>query len=262
MATLLVLTLRMRPPAQPQRPVEFKTIRRSGLIIFPALFGWCLFALFPVLILGRSVDFIPKVTSPLALVPWREVWNAVIISGTATWLAWLLAGWIERQRGWRWTIALPGLFGPLLCGLLLLTVIQMPPLHLLRDTIFPAVLGLALVLLPYALLLRFGIETTRDRMALHLARESGGKRAPWQLNGWPRLCAVLLLFCFGYGDFTINTLLAPPQFTSVSARLLNLLHYGRSDTLMVIFILAFAVPLAAALLTSLAAQLYPRRRAS
>ena len=123
-------------------------------------------------------------------------------------------------------------------------------------------LGLALVLLPFALLLRFGIETTRDRAALHTARTSGGRRAMWQLDGWPRLCAVLMLFCFGYGDFTINSLLAPPQFTSASVRLLNLLHYGRSDALMVMFILAFAVPLAAALLTALIARLYPRRRAS
>ena len=65
-----------------------------------------------------------------------------------------------------------------------------------------------------------------------------------------------------YPDFTINSLLAPPQFASVGARLLNLLHYGRSDALMVMFTLAFAVPLAVALLTALTAQLYPRRRAS
>ena len=197
-----------------------------------------------------------------ALAPWRQILNGLALAASATLSVWLLAGWIERRRGWRWMLALPGLLGPLLCGLMLLAVLQVPPLHLLRDTVFPPVLGLALVLLPFALLLRFGIETTRDRAALHTARTSGGRRAVWQLDGWPRLCAVLMLFCFGYGDFTINSLLAPPQFTSASVRLLNLLHYGRSDALMVMFILAFAVPLAAALLTALIARLYPRRRAS
>ena len=197
-----------------------------------------------------------------ALAPWHEIGNGLELAIAATALAWLAAGWAENRGGWRWLLALPGLLGPLLCGLLLLAVLQVPPLHLLRDTVFPAVLGLALVLLPFALLLRFGIETTRDSAALHTARASGGRHAAWQLDGWPRLCAVLMLFCFGYGDFTINSLLAPPQFTSVSTRLLNLLHYGRSEALMVMFILSFSVPLSAALLTALIARLYPRRRAS
>ncbi len=196
------------------------------------------------------------------IAPWREISNSLILSAAATLCAWLIAGWIACRRGWRLVLMLPGLLGPLLSGLLLLALVQASPLHLLRDTAFPAVLGLALILLPYALLLRFGIEATCDRGALHIARSSDARRAVWHLDGWPRLCAVLMLFCFGYGDFTINTLLAPPQFTSVSARLLNLLHYGRSDALMMMFILAFAVPLSVALLTALAARFYPHRRAS
>jgi ABC-type spermidine/putrescine transport system permease subunit II len=196
------------------------------------------------------------------LAPWREIWNGIGIAAAATMLAWLFAGWIRNRRRTRWLFALPGLLGPMLCGLVLLALLQVPPLHLLRDTIFPAVLGVALVLLPFALLLRFGIETTRDDTALHVARASGARRAAWQLDGWPRLCAVLMLFCFGYGDFTINSLLAPPQFTSASVRLLNLLHYGRSDMLIGMFVLSFAVPFIAALLTVFAARFHPRRRAS
>ncbi len=226
-----------------------------GLV--PVCFTPCL-----VMFGGLATLAVAAPSEIFALAPWREICNGLGLSISATLFAWLLAGWIELRRGWRWLLALPGLLGPLLCGLMLLTVLQVPPLHLLRDTVFPPVLGLALVLLPFALLLRFGIETTRDRAALHTARASGGRRAVWQLGGWPRLCAVLLLFCFGYGDFTINSMLAPPQFTSASARLLNLLHYGRSDALKAMFILAFAVPLAAALLTALIARLYPRHRAS
>ena len=207
-------------------------------------------------------QFAVKGTALLALAPLREIANAILLGAAATTAAWVLAGWIERRRGWRWLCALPGLLGPMLCALILLTLLQTPPLHLLRDTAFPAVLGLALVLLPYALLLRFGIDATRDRTALHTARASGGRRAIWDLDRRPRLCALLTLFCFAYGDFTINSLLAPPQFTSVSTRLLNLLHYGRSESLMAMFALAFAVPAGLALLTVLAARFYPRRRAS
>ena len=225
----------------------------------------CLMAcMFPVLLVCMGTWFVMKAApaKALALAPWREILNALILTTAATFAAWSLAGWIERRRGWRWLCVLPGLLGSLLCGLMLLALLQVPPLHLLRDTVFPPVLGLALVLLPFALLLRFGIETTSDRLALHIAQDNGARQPCWQLDGWPRLCAVLLLFCFGYGDFTINSLLAPPQFTSISVRLLNLLHYGRSSALLTMFALAFAMPLAATLLTALIARLYPRRRAS
>ncbi len=246
-------------PAEPRGKLSERESVTVASAMLPLIL--CSAPMFLALFLTGSL-IIDHGVGTLAVAPWREICNGLVLAASATLSAWLLAGWIERRRGWRWALALPGLLGPLLSGLLLLTVLQVPPLHLLRDTIFPAVLGLALVLLPFALLLRFGIETTRDRAALHTARTSGGRRAVWQLDGWPRLCAVLMLFCFGYGDFTINSLLAPPQFTSASARLLNLLHYGRSSALMTMFILAFAVPLAAALLTALVARLYPRRRAS
>ena len=259
---LLAILFFARHPETAVSPQEFKLISRSALIFFPAICGWCVFAFFPLTLIVKGTPFLLNAQTPLALAPWREISNTLVLTSAATLTAWLLAGWIERRRSWCWLLALPGLLGPLLTGLVLLTALQVPPLHLLRDTIFPAVFGLALVLVPFALLLRFGIETTHDRAALHTARASGGRRAAWQLDGWPRLCAVLMLFCFGYGDFTINSLLAPPQFTSVSVRLLNLLHYGRSSALMTMFILAFAVPLAAALLTALIARLYPRRRAS
>jgi ABC-type Fe3+ transport system permease subunit len=79
------------------------------------------------------------------------------------------------------------------------------------------------------------------------------------MERWPQCIALLLLFGFAYGDFTVNSLLAPPQFTSASVRLLNLLHYGRNSALNVMFAFAFAVPLGAALLTALAARIYARR---
>ena len=248
-----------------ETPAEFRGpfTRRASAALAPAMLSvvFCCAPMFFALVLTTQWAWRHGFKA-FDIAPWREISNSLILSAAATLCAWLIAGWIACRRGWRLVLMLPGLLGPLLSGLLLLALVQASPLHLLRDTAFPAVLGLALILLPYALLLRFGIEATCDRGALHIARSSDARRAVWHLDGWPRLCAVLMLFCFGYGDFTINTLLAPPQFTSVSARLLNLLHYGRSDALMMMFILAFAVPLSVALLTALAARFYPHRRAS
>lgn len=248
-----------------ETPAEFRGpfTRRASAALAPAMLSvvFCCAPMFFALVITTQWAWRHGFKA-FDIAPWREISNSLILSAAATLCAWLIAGWIACRRGWRLVLILPGLLGPLLSGLLLLALVQASPLHLLRDTAFPAVLGLALILLPYALLLRFGIEATCDRGALHIARSSDARRAVWHLDGWPRLCAVLMLFCFGYGDFTINTLLAPPQFTSVSARLLNLLHYGRSDALMMMFILAFAVPLSVALLTALTARFYPHRRAS
>ena len=248
-----------------ETPAEFRGpfTRRASAALAPAMLSvvFCCAPMFFALVLTTQWAWHHGFKA-FDIAPWREISNSLILSAAATLCAWLIAGWIACRRGWRLVLMLPGLLGPLLSGLLLLALVQASPLHLLRDTAFPAVLGLALILLPYALLLRIGIKATCDRGALHIARSSDARRAVWHLDGWPRLCAVLMLFCFGYGDFTINTLLAPPQFTSVSARLLNLLHYGRSDALMMMFILAFAVPLSVALLTALTARFYPHRRAS
>lgn len=241
-----------------------KETERSTFAIIAVAMGFMYLWMFSAMAAVTGTSILTYLTrmDAFAVLRWREIGNGLGLSAAATALAWLLAGWLENRRSWQWLLALPGLFGPMLCGLLLLTLLQVPPFHFVRDTVFPPVIGLALVLLPLALLLRFGIGTTRDKAALAIARASGARLAAWQLDGWPRLCAMLMLFCFGYGDFTINALLAPPQFTSPGARLLNLLHYGRSDALMTMFLLAFAPPLTAALLTALIARFYPLRRAS
>lgn len=262
---MLIATLAIS--IQPRAHHSMQRRPESGRTAIPlciAAFGFIRLCLQPALCIvgGTATMFYVASSQGSSLAPWREIWNGVGIAAAATMLAWLSAAWIERRCRTRWPLALPGLLGPMLCGLLLLALLQVPPLHLLRNSIFPVVLGLALVLLPLALLLRFGIGRTRDEGALHIARESGARRPRWQLDGWPRLCAMLMLFCYGYGDFTINSLLAPPQFTSASVRLLNLLHYGRSDMLQMMFVLAFTVPLTVAMLTALVARFYPHRRAS
>ena len=237
---------------------------RSAILWIIAPTGFMLLVIFPFVAIacGSSTLFYSGGIKAFELVPWRETWNAIGVAAAATTLAWLFSGWIENGRRSRWLFALPGLLGPMLCGLVLLAMLQVSPFHRLRDTVFPVVCGLALVLLPLALLLRFGIGSTRDSAALHIARTSGARCARWQIEGRPAVYAMLMLFCCGCGDFTINSLLAPPQFTNASVRLLNLLHYGRSDMLLIMFTMAFAVPFAVALFTAFIARFHPLRRAS
>ncbi len=234
---------------------------RSTLVVLTVVIGAWL-QCFPVasLFMGVPLAFVSRGAEAMGLAPWREIANGAGLAAASAAFAWMLAGWVESRGGWRRLLALPGLFGPMLCGLLLLALMRVPGLESMRDTVFAPVLGLVLLLLPFALLLRFGIDATRDHAAIHAARLAGARRAAWSMDGWPRLIAILLLFGFAYGDFTINSLLAPPQFTSASVRLLNLLHYGRNSSLNVMFSFAFAVPLLAALLTALAARFYARRR--
>ena len=262
---LLVCSLR---PASHGNDRGGMNTQRSWLAPLVLLISFFVHSIFPCVAIGgggfSAGMFSLLLTWPglAALAQWREIGNSLGIAIAATLIAWPLSGWIERRISRRWPLVLPGLLGSLLCSLLLVSLLQMPPLRLLRETIFPTVLALALVQLPFAILLRYGIEVTGNHAALHMAHISNGRRALWQLDGWPRLCSLLLLFCFAYGDFTANSLLAPPQFTSVSVRLLNLLHYGRSDTLVVMFTLAYTVPLVIVLLTMHLARFYPRRRAS
>jgi ABC-type spermidine/putrescine transport system permease subunit II len=68
------------------------------------------------------------------------------------------------------------------------------------------------------------------------------------------------LFCVGHGDFTISTLLAPPQFPTIFARIFNLMHYGQSAVLSFAVFLAVFAPLATAALTLLLLRRYARRR--
>lgn len=234
--------------------------RRSWIGMLPLLAALLLGALLPLAMFAAGARAMLSVDAPGSLVPLREIGSGVLLSACATTGAWWLAGWAAHRGGARLLLAVPGLFGALPCGLLVLTLLQIAPLRILRDSALPAIAALVLVLLPFALLLRTGIGLARDAAALHVARESGARQALWLEEGWPRLCALLLLFCLGYGDFTINALLAPPAFTSAGGRILNLLHYGRSDALATIFTLAFALPLGAAVLTALAARFYPRRR--
>jgi ABC-type Fe3+ transport system permease subunit len=80
----------------------------------------------------------------------------------------------------------------------------------------------------------------------------------WSLSHAPACGAWALLFGVAYGDFTAGTLLAPPQFTPVFARILNLMHYGQSAVLSASVFVAVMVPLAGLWLTRFLLRAYLR----
>ncbi|MHC4200263.1 MAG: hypothetical protein ACYSU0_09750, partial [Planctomycetota bacterium] len=123
-----------------------------------------------------------------------------------------------------------------------------------RETIVPVILALALLQLPFALLLRALLRRTRPGEAVHAAtllgscggraRRERGRSLIWQLSGRRRSWVLFLLFFWAYFDVTASWLLAPAGATAVVARLYNLMHYGQSHVLSAMVCLSVIVPLA------------------
>lgn len=157
------------------------------------------------------------------------------------------------------TLAAPGLLGALLLSLALLAAFQLPLLHPAYDTPLPLLVALTLLLLPFAIPLRWLLDATRRDPALHLAKQAGSAALIWQLDTRRRWLAAFLLFCWAYFDFTAGSILAPVGLTPVFVRLHNLAHYGQTAVLSAMFLAAFAAPVAVLLLTAPAARWYARR---
>ncbi len=147
----------------------------------------------------------------------REIGNAFISGGVAAALAWALSGLPSKSM--RAVLAAPGLLGALMLALIVIAAVRFAPS--VMSSVAPWLFTLTLVLLPYALLLRLMIESGTQRAALHVARASRARAIEWELWRERSIAAVLLLFCLGYSDFTVATLLAPPQFPPIFPRVFN-----------------------------------------
>ncbi len=164
-----------------------------------------------------------------------------------------------RRAAWATLLAAPGLLGALLLSLELLAAFQLPGLHPAYDTPLPLLLALTLLLLPFALPLRWLVDASCCNPALHIAGLAGSAALVWRLDTRRRWLAAFLLFCWAYFDFTAGSILAPVGLTPVFVRLHNLAHYGQTAVLSAMFLAAFAAPVAVLLLTAPAARWYARR---
>lgn len=182
-----------------------------------------------------------------------DIRSSLIFAGATAVCAWLAAGMLVRMRpGWAVAAAAPGLFGALVLSLAVLALFQTAALRPVYDTPLPLVLTLTLLLLPYALLLRFLLCVVKPGTALRAAEmlcESPSamvRRRGRALAGFyrsqGRFWVIALVFVWAYFDLTASSILAPKLMTPILPRLYNFMHYGQSAGLSVLLCVAIAVP--------------------
>lgn len=201
---------------------------------------------------------------------WQDIAVSIMVAATAVVLALvgtrpLLPRDAMRLSGQRFAclcaVALPGLLGTLLLGLVALALFQCPGLHVLSATPVPLLLGLCLALLPFALVLEVLRRVSEPAAALHAAElltaaapetvRAHGRRLVFELRGRAGLWLVCFLFIMAYFDLTLAAMLAPPGATCVSVRLYNLMHYGQTPVLSAMVAMALAAALATLLLAGI-----------
>jgi ABC-type spermidine/putrescine transport system permease subunit II len=221
--------------------------------------AYCLFAgaLLMVTLVPAAAAFQGVLAAPGALVNQIGLLHDIVASAVlglaAAASAWLLAGSLAR-RPWLMVMAcLPGLCGSLQVGLVVLALFQLPGLQALSETLVPAVLGLTVVLMPYACALCLLLDVDGAGAALHSAgllraspqpvvrRRAAAVAARVAGSGW--LWALLILFWLAYCEVTVAALLAPVTSTPAFVRLYNLMHYGRSEVLSVMLVAVVVLPL-------------------
>ena len=257
---IAVLALLLRPPALTASPAAGKAPGRGARRALIAYLGGAalLGCGWPLLsVTAQAGDGFRAVAENFVLA--NGLAASLAFAAVAAPGAWLLAACLAGFRRTALVSALPGLLGALLVALLLLTVFQLPALRPAYDTPVPLVLALTILLLPFAIPLRWLLDANRHGPELHLARLAGSSALIWRLDTRRRWLAVFLLFCWAYFDFTAGSILAPVGLTPVFVRLHNLAHYGQTAVLSAMFLAAFAAPVAVLLLTAPAARWYARR---
>lgn len=177
------------------------------------------------------------------------------------------------SRIFRMSLLLPGLLGSLVLSLGLLAMFQAPVLRGLYDTWLPMLLGQTLAVLPFAVMVVLLLQRVSDPEALHSARLlalSGEFRIRrdmasirWRLITGRWLLGGLVIAYRCFWDVTVASILRPVQLEPVITRLYNEMHYGRTEALMSLSILATLTPLAiaaAAMLLSRAATVFTALR--
>ncbi|HBS28449.1 MAG TPA: hypothetical protein DEB06_03130, partial [Phycisphaerales bacterium] len=163
-------------------------------------------------------------------------------------------------------LSLPGALGGIVVALLLMRLFSLTPFSLVLDTPVPLVLGVSLLLLPPALLLRGLFDAAAPSTAVHLAhlmaqgqptQRRAGRAILWRLRGrsWFWLGAVL--FALAYFELVVSVTLAPIGMTPAIVELYNQMHYGQRALLSAGVVAAMLVPAAVLAVCALAARWTP-----
>ena len=189
----------------------------------------------------------------------REVFNSFLLAFVSSGLAWLLAGWAAGHRLRIALLAVPGLLGALVLSLAVLAVFHSLPFHALRASPIPVLSAMVLGLMPAALFLRHIIRLNTRTEPAFAAEFMGGRSINWELRSRPALLGGVLLFVQAYGEFTANSLLAPPALASAFSRIFNLMHYGRTEILSALLVVTLLVPVVAVSAVLLIARFHVSR---
>ncbi len=152
------------------------------------------------------------------------------------------------------SLLLPGLLGSLILSLGLLALFQLPLMRILYDTWLPMLLGQTLAVLPLATAVVLLLMRVADPAALHLAKllsvsvhpdiRRHAAKIQWRLTTGRWLLGGLVVAHRCFWDVTVASILRPVQLEPVVTRLYNEMHYGRTEALMSLSLLAVMTPLA------------------
>lgn len=256
-ALIALLAVSRKSPARESREGSGESTRsgRGPLVVFLAVISLPVVA--PLAVISKGFTGLSSLQN-FALS--HEVANSFLLALTASIAAWLIAGWAAKNRVRLAIFALPGLLGGLVISLVLLALFQIPPLYLLRSTPIPVLVALILGLAPSALFVRHILASGDSSETVHSARLMGNRSVLWDLVKRPALWGGALLFLQAYGDFTANSLLAPPSLTSAFSRIFNLMHYGQTTVLSAMLLVTLAVPVIALFVISAVASIHSTRR--
>lgn len=176
-----------------------------------------------------------------------------------------VAGTIPFRKILWMSLLLPGLLGSLVLSLGLLAMFQLPGLRSLYDTWLPMLLGQTLAVLPFAGAVVLLLLRVSDPAALHSATLLAVTEEPrvrrqmatirWRLTTGRWLLGGLIIAHRCFWDVTVASILRPVQVEPVITRLYREMHYGRTEALMSLSILAALTPLAIAAAAMLLSRL-------
>jgi ABC-type spermidine/putrescine transport system permease subunit II len=270
-ALYLLLRRRGHAPSAPDGVLSgSSTLRRShsGMFIAAAVVspGILLMLIWPVCTNLRitALGFVSILTQgSVVRQSIQQILTSTMFAGAATFLAMTVVSRLcsgtrrmAGSAGARWLLALllaPGLSGSLVMSVLLLALFQLPGVRIMYDTWLPMLLGQTMAVVPKTLAVVFLLQKTTDRAALYSASlllassdvrtRRHGSLIRWRMSTGRWLLGGLVVAHWCFWDVTVASILRPVQLEPVVTRLYNEMHYGRTEALMSLSILAAMTPL-------------------
>jgi hypothetical protein len=171
----------------------------------------------------------------------------------------LFAVWVlEKARTSRLALAgaiaaaVPGMFGSLILGLSVVQALQLPYVRVLYKTPMALAAGMALYLMPRAIVMRLLLWSNRQSSGAHLATLLGDSPSTsardaaaelmWRMRWRGEVWYGALLAWWAFLDLTLIYLLSPVTIVSAPVMLYNQMHFGKNAVLSALVFLTVAVP--------------------